>query len=78
MGVQKHFTGSLVVGDDEGRVMEFESHTEKQTALVMLARRDVVDLENQVPFRMDRRVGQAAGLTSSTSGSRSATARGWH
>lgn len=50
MGVQKHFTGSLVVGDEEGQVMEFESHTEKQTALVMLARRGVVNLENQVPF----------------------------
>ncbi|MCA1775050.1 MAG: hypothetical protein LC676_05410 [Loktanella sp.] len=50
MGVQKHFTGSIVFGDDEGRVMQFESHTEKQTALVMLARRDVMDLENQIPF----------------------------
>lgn len=50
MGVQKHFTGSLVVGDDEGQEMEVESHTEMQTALVVLARRDTVALENQVPF----------------------------
>jgi hypothetical protein len=50
MGVQGHFTGSLIVGNDEGWEMEFESHTEKQVALVMLARRDVVSLENQVPF----------------------------
>lgn len=50
MGVQKHFTGSLVIGDEEGEVMQFESHTEKQVALVMLARRDVAGLENQVPF----------------------------
>ena len=51
MGVQKHFTGSFVIGDDEGRVIEFESHTEKLTALVMLARPNVVHLENQIPFQ---------------------------
>lgn len=50
MGVQKHFTGSLVFGDHEGQVMQFESHTEKQTALVMLARQEVLDLESQVRF----------------------------
>jgi hypothetical protein len=51
MGTQKHFTGCLVFGEDEGQAMEVESHTEMLTALVMLARRDLVGLENQVPFR---------------------------
>lgn len=50
MGVQKHFTGSIVFGDCGGQVMQFESHTEKIVALVMLARRGVVGLENQIPF----------------------------
>lgn len=50
MGTQKHFTGAFVIGDDEGEAMQFQSHTEMQTALVMLARPDVVGLENQVPF----------------------------
>ena len=50
MGTLKHFTGSLVIGDDEGEAMQFQSHTELQTALVMLARPNVVGLENQVPF----------------------------
>ena len=59
MGVQKHFTGSIVFGDHEGQVMQFESHTEKQTALVMLARREVVDLECQVPFPWIDQTGKA-------------------
>ncbi|SFA84449.1 hypothetical protein SAMN05421688_1088 [Poseidonocella pacifica] len=50
MGVQKHFTGSMVFGDCEGQVMQFESHTEKIVALVMLARQGVAGLENQIPF----------------------------
>jgi hypothetical protein len=47
-----HFTGHLVIGDEhgEGRVVEVESHLEMQTALILLARRDIVDIENQVPF----------------------------
>jgi hypothetical protein len=49
-GAQKHFTGSLVHGEDEGAVMDVESHTEMLVALVMLARRDVVLLENEVSF----------------------------
>ncbi|SDY37287.1 hypothetical protein SAMN05444340_106185 [Citreimonas salinaria] len=57
MGVQKHFTGSLVIGD-EGQVVEFESHTEKLTALVMLARPDVVHLESQIPFGWRDQAGQ--------------------
>lgn len=60
MGVQKHFTGSIVFGDDEGQVMEFESHTEKQVALVMLARRNVVSLENQILFPWVNQDGKAA------------------
>ncbi|WP_316015102.1 hypothetical protein [Roseobacter sp. HKCCA0434] len=51
MGVQQHFTGSFIDGDDEGREIEFESHTEFMVGLVMLARPDVVNLENQVLFR---------------------------
>lgn len=50
-GAKKHFTGSLVHGEDEGEVMDVQSHTEMLTALVMLARRDVVRLENQVAFK---------------------------
>lgn len=50
MGVKQHFTGTLIVGADEGWEVETESHTEMLTALVMLARRDVQSLENQVPF----------------------------
>jgi hypothetical protein len=49
-GAKRHFTGSLVHGEDEGAVMDVESHTEMLVALVMLARRDVVLLENQVSF----------------------------
>jgi hypothetical protein len=49
-GAKKHFTGSLVHGEDEGEVANVQSHTEMLTALVMLARREVVCLENQVEF----------------------------
>lgn len=51
MGVKQHFTGSFIDGEDEGREIEFESHTEFMVALVMLARPEVVKLENQVLFR---------------------------
>ncbi|MCZ4368833.1 hypothetical protein [Sulfitobacter dubius] len=50
MGVKQHFTGSLIIGEGEGQVIEFESHTEMKTALVMLARQEVMDVENQIPF----------------------------
>ena len=50
MGKKSHFTGSLVMGEEEGQELELESHTELQTALVMLARREVISLENQVRF----------------------------
>lgn len=59
MGVKQHFTGSLVVGADEGWEIETESHTEMVTALVMLARRDVQSLENQIPFSWIDRDGTA-------------------
>jgi hypothetical protein len=49
MGAQHHFSGTLIVGEDEGTAVDVESHLEMQVALVMLARRDVVDLETQVP-----------------------------
>lgn len=58
-GVKQHFTGSLVAGEDEGREVETESHAEMITALVMLARRNVVGLENQVPFSWTDRDGIA-------------------
>lgn len=51
MGSKHHFTGALVFGEGGGKTMEVESHTEMQIALVMLARPEVIDLENQLPFR---------------------------
>lgn len=50
MGTIGHFTGALVIGNDEGEVMQFQSHTELKTLLVLQARPNVVRLENQVPF----------------------------
>ena len=49
MGAKHHFSGTLVCGADEGRAVDVESHLEMQVALVMLARRDVIHLETQVP-----------------------------
>jgi hypothetical protein len=49
MGARHHFSGTLIVGEDEGTAVDVESHLEMQVALVMLARRDVVHLETQVP-----------------------------
>ena len=49
-GARSHFSGFLIVGDGEGRVVEVESRTEMKVGLVMLARPDVVALEGQVRF----------------------------
>ncbi len=49
-GRREHFTGQFTFGPDEGRTMDVESNTELRVALVTIARPDVVDLENQVPF----------------------------
>ncbi len=49
-GRREHFTGQFTFGSDEGRTMDVESHTELCVALVTIARREVVDLEHQVPF----------------------------
>ncbi|WP_157960602.1 hypothetical protein [Primorskyibacter marinus] len=49
-GRRTQFTGQFTFGPDEGRTMDIESHTELCTALVTIARPDVVGLENQVPF----------------------------
>lgn len=49
MGARHHFSGTIVTGEDEGRAIDVESHLEMQVAMVMLARRDVVHLETQVP-----------------------------
>lgn len=51
MGTLGHFTGAVVIGEDEGEEMQFQSHTELKTLLVLLARPEVVRLENQVPFQ---------------------------
>ncbi|MGX9856385.1 hypothetical protein ACR03S_13225 [Limimaricola variabilis] len=60
MGVQKHFTGSIIFGDDEGQEMEFQSHTERNVAIIMLARQSVVNLENQVPFEWVKSDGETS------------------
>ncbi|MGS4946979.1 hypothetical protein ACVDG3_15990 [Meridianimarinicoccus sp. RP-17] len=49
MGARHRFSGTIVTGEDEGRAIDVESHLEMQVAMVMLARRDVVHLETQVP-----------------------------
>jgi len=49
-GRREHFTGQFTFGSDEGWTMAIESNTELRVALVTIARSDVVDLENQVPF----------------------------
>jgi len=46
-----HSSGHLVLGDGPGRVLQFESHLEMQTALVLLARPDVRDLRDQAEVR---------------------------
>lgn len=50
-GRKTHFTGQLAMecGGVE-KLMDVESHTEMMIALVLRARRTVVDIENQVPF----------------------------
>ncbi|MRX50290.1 hypothetical protein GI374_07480 [Paracoccus sp. S-4012] len=57
MGAKHHFSGTLVFGEGAGRTMQVESHTEMQVALVMLARPEVIDLENQLPHRWTDRDG---------------------
>ena len=42
--------GHLVCGPGPGRVLQVESHLERQVALVWLARPDTAELEEQVPF----------------------------
>lgn len=46
-----HFTGHLVAGHGAGEVMEVESNLEMNIGLILLARPEVVELENQVPFQ---------------------------
>ena len=50
-GRKGHFTGQFTFGSAEGQTMDVESNTELRVALVTLARPDVADLENQVPFK---------------------------
>mgnify|MGYP003648116056 CR=1 FL=1 len=59
-GRRKHFTGQFTFGPDEDRTMDIESHTELCTALVTIARPDVVGLENQVPFKWVKPNGETA------------------
>lgn len=49
-GPREHFSGQFTFGSAEGRTMDVDSNTELRVALVTIARPDVVDLENQVPF----------------------------
>lgn len=55
-GRREHFTGQLNVRGGEEAGMDIESFTEFQVALALLARRDVVNIENQVPF--EYRIGE--------------------
>ena len=50
VGAKKHFSCAFVHGPGAGIVMNTDSLTEKRVALVLLARPDVVLLENQVRF----------------------------
>ena len=50
VGAKKHFSCAFVYGPGAGIVMNTDSLTEKRVALVLLARPDVVQLENQVRF----------------------------
>lgn len=59
-GRREHFTGQLNVGPDEGVCMDIESYTEFQVALMLMARPEVVHLENQVPFRYRNLKGESA------------------
>ncbi|MEM5543678.1 hypothetical protein WNY61_13115 [Sulfitobacter sp. AS92] len=59
-GRRTHFTGQFTFGSDEGQTMDIESHTELCTALVTIARPDVVGLENQVPFKWVKPNGETA------------------
>lgn len=59
-GRRKHFTGQFTFGSDEGRTMDNESNNELLVALVAIARPDVVDLENQVPFKWVKPDGEQA------------------
>lgn len=59
-GRREHFTGQFTFGADEGRTMDIESNTELRVALVTIARPDVVDLENQVPFQWVKPDGKTA------------------
>ena len=45
-----HFCGHLVIGDHDERVIAVESHLEMNCALVLSARREVVELREQVAF----------------------------
>ena len=58
-GRREHFTGQFTFGSREGRTMDIESYTELLVALVVIARPDVVDLENQVPFEWKTRKGKS-------------------
>ncbi|MDD9708427.1 hypothetical protein PVW53_12875 [Seohaeicola sp. SP36] len=49
VGAKKHFTCDIVFGLGAGEVMRLNSLTEKRVALVLLARPDVMKVENQVP-----------------------------
>jgi len=53
-----HFCGHLVIGDHDERVIAVESHLEMNCALVLSARREVVELREQVAFHWIDEVGR--------------------
>ncbi|WP_422072035.1 hypothetical protein [Tranquillimonas rosea] len=59
-GLREHFTCQFTFGSDEGQTMKLDSHSELCVAFVTLSKLDVVDLENQVPFKWVRPNGKPA------------------
>jgi len=45
-----HFTGQLTVGIGSGQLIHLESHLEMQAALVLVMRKEFVEIEEQVAF----------------------------
>ncbi|WP_128910881.1 hypothetical protein [Tropicibacter alexandrii] len=60
-GRRNHFTGQMVLGTaDDPCHLDFESHTEYMTCLCLIARMDVVAIENQVPCEWTKPDGNKA------------------
>ncbi len=50
VGAREHATGQVTFGPDEGYTLGFDSNTEMKCMLVVMARPNVVGIENQVLF----------------------------